>query len=100
VQQFDREVGVAVGEQGSGRGGELPVGGRAAATVADPGRTLDQVGRLECLEVLADGRVGEAELGGQFGRGRRVGALETLDDAALGAREVGGDLCDASRIAI
>ena len=45
-------------------------------------------GVLQRLEVLADGGVGQVELGRQLAGGRRVDALQPLDEASLGIGHV------------
>jgi hypothetical protein len=62
--------------------------GWTAAGGGQAGAPLDQFGALQGLEMLADGGVGETELGGELGCRDGFDALEALEDAALGAGEV------------
>ena len=62
---------------------------RAAAARRFGHRSRDQARILESVEVLAQRRVGEPELGGQIGGRRRLDALQPLDDPSLGV----GQLC-------
>ena len=68
--------------------------GRATAAGAWRVDPLDELGCLQRLEVLANRRVGEAELGGELGGRCALRALESLDDAALGAGQVAADVSD------
>lgn len=88
---------MAVGKQAARRWCEPPVHRWPAAASTGRLHAFDQFRALEGLKVLADRGVGQAELGGQFGRGRRLGALQPFDDAALGTGEVGGDVGDGEQ---
>jgi hypothetical protein len=64
------------------------VHGWTAACGRQAGASLDEFGILQGLEMLADGGVGEAEFGGEFGCRDGFDALQALEDTALGAGEV------------
>ena len=89
VEQVDREIAMAVGKHRGGECGEAPRDGRPAATGRHRRGPFDEAARLHRLEVLADRGVGEAELGGELGCGRRVGALQPTEQATLCLAEVG-----------
>ena len=65
--EFDGEIGVPVGEQRHREVGEMPRHGRATPAGWFGRRPLDQPQRLQRLQMLAYGGVGEAEPRRQFG---------------------------------
>ena len=92
AEQFDGEIGVAVGEDDIGKIGEVPRHRWPTATDRSGHGALDQSGDLECFEVLADGGVGQAELKRQL-RGRsRLDALQAFEDPALRFGQLRADL--------
>jgi len=89
ADQVDGELTVAIGKGRCRSGRQLPVHGRAAAAGWFFPGPRHEPGCLESIEVLAERRVGEAELGGQIACRCGLDALQPLDDAVLGV----GYLC-------
>ena len=89
LQQFDREVAVAVGEEFDGQLGERPTDRRSAPRAGDQRLRVDQPACFEFDELGAHRLGRHAERFGDCGGRARPTPLQVVDDTPLGVADPG-----------
>lgn len=88
TDERDGEIGMTIGEQIEGHGGERPLQRRPSRSRCRPTRRLDEPIAVEIVEVLANGFRGQPKARRELRPGQGT-TLQRVDDPSLRRRECG-----------